>query len=396
MRLAVFLIATFVLSLTSPTQARTWRVERDGSGDFTTIQPAINAASSGDLIEIGPGEFRQYTHIDGDPNYVAFAYVTKNLSITGAGMGTTVIGPADVTDFAPEVDVRGVLLVGFRLQVAELTIENIPGVGISTQRGRLEMDRCEIRNCNRAGVYGSFVSGGWIRDCVFQGGGVLSSTCALGFDEPSLAVDVGYCTFRNNHGLGLGAWRAGTRDIDIHDCEFEAGAVGVKFSDGASGYLHRCRISGMSDCGVWLYSCGSVVIEENEIAATEGTLNEAIAIWYPAEYLAIIHNVVTSSGSVLGIPDSIGNTDIRANHFLRTSDTAWWVHTSFYHNSSNPYYIHLENNYWGTNDTALLDQWIYDGNDNDDIDLYVDYLPLADGPVQSEITTWGALKSLFR
>jgi hypothetical protein len=30
------------------------------------------------------------------------------------------------------------------------------------------------------------------------------------------------------------------------------------------------------------------------------------------------------------------------------------------------------------------------------VTLFVDFLPIADGPVQTERTTWGAVKSLFR
>ena len=47
-------IATFsylvVLGIALPTVATTWYVEQDGSGDFTVIQHAVNAASAGDTI----------------------------------------------------------------------------------------------------------------------------------------------------------------------------------------------------------------------------------------------------------------------------------------------------------------------------------------------------------
>ena len=40
-------------------QAATWTVEKDGSGDFTVIQDAVNAASGGDTILIGPGRYAE-------------------------------------------------------------------------------------------------------------------------------------------------------------------------------------------------------------------------------------------------------------------------------------------------------------------------------------------------
>ena len=40
--------------------ARTWYLEKDGSGDFAVIQEAVDAAASGDTLRIGPG--RWYEH----------------------------------------------------------------------------------------------------------------------------------------------------------------------------------------------------------------------------------------------------------------------------------------------------------------------------------------------
>ena len=39
--------------------AATITVEKDGSGHFTQIQPALDAAASGDTVLIGPGEFTE-------------------------------------------------------------------------------------------------------------------------------------------------------------------------------------------------------------------------------------------------------------------------------------------------------------------------------------------------
>ncbi len=108
------------------------------------------------------------------------------------------------------------------------------------------------------------------------------------------------------------------------------------------------------------------------------------------------NNIVISNGYVLWFDARVRAGEISQNHFLRASDTAWWVSTGDYYPLTEPRIINLENNYWGTTDTALIDQWIYDGNDNENVDVFIDYLPLADGPVQTESTTWGAVKTLFR
>lgn len=50
--------ALCVLILTAATQAATWVVKPDGSGDFATIQDAIDAAAVGDVILLTDGVFK--------------------------------------------------------------------------------------------------------------------------------------------------------------------------------------------------------------------------------------------------------------------------------------------------------------------------------------------------
>ena len=54
-RYLVALIVLLVPCLGGQGRCRTWVVELDGSGDFTVIQDAVDAAADGDTIFIGPG-----------------------------------------------------------------------------------------------------------------------------------------------------------------------------------------------------------------------------------------------------------------------------------------------------------------------------------------------------
>jgi hypothetical protein len=61
-------------------------VDWSGSGDYTTIQAAVDAAaSSGDVIHIGAGTYREQVKIDG-----------KSLDLVGAGIGSTIVEAVDV------------------------------------------------------------------------------------------------------------------------------------------------------------------------------------------------------------------------------------------------------------------------------------------------------------
>ncbi len=72
----------FVLLLAiSTAPAATWTVDATGSADFTTIQQAIDAASSGDLIDIAAGTYGEAVDLSG-----------KDLELAGAGAMTTTIG----------------------------------------------------------------------------------------------------------------------------------------------------------------------------------------------------------------------------------------------------------------------------------------------------------------
>ncbi len=66
-RTAIVFLATGLLAIASGSQARTWRVERDGSGDFVVIQDAVDAASPGDVIQLGPGRFDEWEAFPGYP-----------------------------------------------------------------------------------------------------------------------------------------------------------------------------------------------------------------------------------------------------------------------------------------------------------------------------------------
>ncbi|MEW6741254.1 MAG: hypothetical protein AB1486_00720 [Planctomycetota bacterium] len=72
--------AFVIVSVLAPSllARQTWIVAEDGSGDFTEIQPAVDAASDGDLILVKDGT---YEHV----------WVTKPLSIVGSGIERTVV-----------------------------------------------------------------------------------------------------------------------------------------------------------------------------------------------------------------------------------------------------------------------------------------------------------------
>ena len=70
-------------------------VDADGGGDYTTIQDAVDAAASGDLIEIESG-----TYVDDDGDGVIVAISSKDLTITAPDGGVILDGDGTAQGFA--------------------------------------------------------------------------------------------------------------------------------------------------------------------------------------------------------------------------------------------------------------------------------------------------------
>jgi hypothetical protein len=84
-------------SFVEMSQASTWRVERDGSGDFTTIQPAVDVSAPGDTILIGPGNYTEAHSVQLNgfslPTDVFVNVLVGDLTFIGSDANEVIIGP---------------------------------------------------------------------------------------------------------------------------------------------------------------------------------------------------------------------------------------------------------------------------------------------------------------
>lgn len=156
-----FLLATL---LSSAAGAATWYVEKDGSGDFTTIQPAIDAAAAGDTILVGPGQYTETTDFQVDcclnaPTHMGIHQ--RDLTIRGIDRDAVIIGPdVATTDMGivmrPDVGTA---------RIEDLTIQNLTeGVRV---RAYGHLRNLRILNC-WIGAFTFPDSGAIIEDCVIE------------------------------------------------------------------------------------------------------------------------------------------------------------------------------------------------------------------------------------
>ncbi|MFO7773842.1 MAG: right-handed parallel beta-helix repeat-containing protein [Dehalococcoidia bacterium] len=91
MLLALALVVSLGLVTTGPVAAQqTWIVNADGSGNYTTIQAAIDAAGSDDIIQVGAGNYTEDLVIPAGKD---------GLELAGAGCGVSIIKGVATADW---------------------------------------------------------------------------------------------------------------------------------------------------------------------------------------------------------------------------------------------------------------------------------------------------------
>ena len=140
--------AFIVLMLTSTVVAEDWTVEMDGTGDFDSIQAAVDAASDGDVILIGPGVWTS----DSAPGIPVVDVFEKSVSLQSvAGFELTIIDG--------EQERPCLFILNEDTKQSAMTVEGITfingvsegslfcGGGVSVLGATVNMSNCYIENC---------------------------------------------------------------------------------------------------------------------------------------------------------------------------------------------------------------------------------------------------------
>ena len=192
----VFLCVAVVLPYGAA--ARTWRVQSDGSGDAPTIQAAIDSASAGDLILVGPGRYSWTNQGSGD-DYAMIRFFRGKNDFTVRGEG----GPA-VTILDAENRGRVLYFQGYNTVTVEgFTMKN----GVATALGNY---------CG--GAIAAHLAPVVVRDCVITSNSAQS---------------------------GGGAWVGGWSTMRFENCEFSRNTAGI---GGALRFINSATTSVVSGC----------------------------------------------------------------------------------------------------------------------------------------------------
>ena len=136
--------------------ATTWHVEQDGSGDFTVIQAAVDAASSGDVIMIGPGRYTGLSY----QNSVALLPGDRDLTLIGAGADVSILS-GEALDGTQGVS--GLTRYGESdryLEIKDLAFEHFSDWAVYANGGEVVVSGCDVAASCTQGVFIRSESGG--------------------------------------------------------------------------------------------------------------------------------------------------------------------------------------------------------------------------------------------
>jgi hypothetical protein len=368
-----------------PVAATTWRVERDGSGDFTVIQDAIDAASDGDTIAIGPGTYLEYAFgwNNGGWDVYSCAFVTKdNLTIQGAGRDQTIIGPPALD---PSLDINGIGMNANRaLTVRDLTLQYLSD-GIFFSSSDLHVVNCRTLGC-RYGIFSAGDNSNIIEDCEFRDSvrtGVLMSWWTDG-------VRIVRCDF---FGGSAGITLQGASDAQVIDCLLQGQSTAIGVDMDCCVQVLRCRIVDYAYLGLKAHFGVSMDLVDNEIGAGQYGI------------------IVDGASRFAGHGNVISGCSVRTLWVMTTTEVEFHGNQilpgvgsdiearAMQVSCPEPCHYDFTSNYWGTLSAEeiadrIIDYTDYGGSDYEHWAI-IDFAPFEGEPVATEPTSWGAVKALF-
>jgi len=379
--------------------ALSWHVEKDGSGDFSVIQDAVNVAADGDTVFIGPGRFEEFgtTRADDRTTHIYLDLLGKSLAIIGAGAELTFIGPAEI-DFhpwpGPFVYILGAIECP-ELVVKNITMDHSPWAMLRVEQvGNLIVSECTIKE-GQFGVFGSISSRGFISNCLFED----ISSDGVGIFEPTPGCTVENCRFINVFKPVSVNWNPA--HCDVVNCELDGGRPGVSspfgrtgvgFSGGGSGSVSNCTIRGFENYGVTISEDGDITVTNNIIEQTSGW---GMAMSGAINTVIRQNTISTQTGKCLYLPRPSNGMVFEGNDLSRGDGD--YVKTSDYWPYNPPAYFHLEDNYWGTTDAEEISAHIQDGNYFEDSNMFVIFEPFADSSiVATQKKSMSQMRAMFR
>jgi Right handed beta helix region/Secretion system C-terminal sorting domain len=369
MKSLYLILLLLLIPLTS--QATSWLVMQDGTGDYTDIQAAVDGCAVGDTVLVGPGRYETFHTHWPDLNWTEIVGVTvDSLTIKALYRNTAIIGPEVVDEIEVEKDSEKVVttigiatLGGSWLVIEDLVFEN-------THRGINLNPSGVVRSCSFDKIfdYGVIVGKGYdvlIEDCVSHGCGRAFDLYMYQYDGRPVEAIVRNCTSYDDY-IGFTSSHPNSTFIG---CRSFRSRGGFDFNTG-NGSMIKCSIINgnrsitVSDFGtLTMTDCVIQGSYYNDIYVNTGYLYGSGNILYGG----------CTSDTIL-IPN--GSARFKGNRIDPSS--GFTINVDYHLNPGVE--IDFTDNYWGTSDSDSITAWIWDGVDQPSLGVTVDYLPFRAEP----------------
>ena len=388
MRPLIFTLGLLVLASSSP--ATTWRVEKDGTGDFTIIQDALDAAADGDTVLVGPGryyDFRPYDTLNDGFQLTTIMMVRKQLLIQGAGRDSTIVGPEEIVFQFEGRDTNCIY-------VDQGGLSTIRGFTFTNTRGYVALGNQCVFEDNRVDSTGKLPQSAFnvqvlhgsditIRDCEFVGPDGHLSVSSRGI--PNILVED--CTFVDEEESSTNVIvRGASYGFLMRRCTIRGGDQGVQFTSGGQGTIEECDIDvGPIGAGVQV-DTGFGVVRRCVIGPTRQPLRCG------AGRLEVYDSIIAGGEAAGTGPGytlfATSEVLIRNSHIGRGEDATIFV-------SLLPSdVVDVRENWWGTTDAAEIEASFLRNACCPDSQILFE--PFALEPVSAEAESVGSFKARFR
>ncbi|PIV80563.1 hypothetical protein COW53_08980 [bacterium CG17_big_fil_post_rev_8_21_14_2_50_64_8] len=376
-----------------PGYGRSWRVEKDGSGDFAVIQNAVDAAAPGDTVVVGPGRYEDKSVLSciSSPEFAYINVQCEDLTLIGSGASQTIVGPEDGVGQVPgyPVGVFASSSCGFHvLEIMNIRIENIWTSVYIGLGSKVTISECEFGG-GEAGTNSSCDSM-LVRNCEF-GQTVGTRDQVISYYQTFLKLD--NCRFALS-GRQVHVQVQGTPRAEILNCEFVGGFGGGNIVQGGRAAIHNNQFSDQDGFGIAVGSTGGCVASVRDCE-------------FSGQYVAFRQD----GGNSVWEVESTTVTDVQVGTLAFGSLNGGYIRDSILakgeryvvldylglkSSATEPIHFDMTDNWWGTTDPDSIQALIFDYNDDPASGYIIDWQPFKSEPVPTEKKSLGSVKSMFR
>ena len=236
-------------------------VSKNGDGDYTTIQEAVDNAPEGSIIYVKKGSYNEIINIkkelnligEDKTNTVINPISEKNKYAIRLGAPGSIIKNFSITNGAPGLYTTGIRITASKTEIHNCNIYDNP-VGIASWSSDGIIDNCKFCGCKDEGIalIGNSLSGcnrNKITNCIFY------ENCdgiELQYSSNNTISD---CEFYENTHTGIDAIASSNNNNTISNCKIHDNEVhGI--------YLSASSDNKILDCSILNNDDGNVVMNE--------------------------------------------------------------------------------------------------------------------------------------